>query len=82
LVKTVEEGGGKKEKEIFYVTNRRIKEDPLEIVKLYASRWCVENQGIRDLSQRWLIRIPVGRTLNPDYSRKRKKPTECNFRMN
>lgn len=64
LIKTVEEGGRKKEKEIFYVTNRQIKGDPLKIVKLYASRWSIENQGVRDLSQRWLIRIPAGRTLN------------------
>lgn len=64
LLKTVKEGKKKKEKEIFYVTNKGIQGDPLKIVKLYASRWSVENQGIRDLSQRWLIRIPAGRTLN------------------
>ncbi|OGF32120.1 hypothetical protein A3H09_00295 [Candidatus Falkowbacteria bacterium RIFCSPLOWO2_12_FULL_45_13] len=64
LLKTIKEGKGKKQKEIFYVTNKRITGDPLKIVKLYASRWSVENQGIRDLSQRWLIRIPAGRTLN------------------
>ena len=64
LIKTVKEGKKKKTKEIFYVTNKRITGDPLKIVKLYASRWSVENQGIRDLSQRWLIRIPAGRTLN------------------
>lgn len=64
LLKTVKEGKGKKQKEIFYVTNKRITGDPLKIVKLYASRWSVENQGIRDLSQRWLIRTPAGRTLN------------------
>ena len=71
LLKTVKEGlpagkagKEKKQKEIFYVTNKRISGDPLKIVKLYASRWSVENQGIRDLSQRWLIRTPAGRTLN------------------
>ena len=64
LIKTVKEGKKKRQKEIFYVTNKRIKGNPLKIVKLYASRWSIENQGIRDLSQRWLIRIPAGRTLN------------------
>src|SRR3989339_683662 len=54
---------GQEEKEVFYVTNRKVPKNPLKIVQLYGSRWTVENQGIRDLSQRWLIRIPAGRTL-------------------
>jgi hypothetical protein len=55
---------GKEEKEIFYVTNKKVPKNPLKIVQLYGSRWTVENQGIRDLSQCWLIRVPAGRTLN------------------
>jgi hypothetical protein len=55
---------GKEEKEVFYVTNRKVPKNPLKIVQLYGSRWTIENQGNRDLSQRWLIRIPAGRTLN------------------
>jgi len=55
---------GKEVKEIFYVTNKKVPKNPLKIVQLYGSRWTVENQGIRDLSQRWLIRTPAGRTLN------------------
>jgi len=64
LTKKVTKGKQKKIKEVFYVTNKQLTGDPLKIVKLYASRWSVENQGIRDLSQRWLIRTPAGRTLN------------------
>lgn len=60
---------GEEEKEIFYVTNKKIKKNPLKIVQLYGSRWTIENQGIRDLSQRWLIRIPAGRTLNAVIAR-------------
>jgi len=55
---------GEEEKEVFYVTNKKIKKNPLKIVQLYGSRWTVENQGIRDLSHRWLIRVPIGRSLN------------------
>ncbi len=55
---------GKKEKEVFYVTNKKAPKNPLKIVQLYGSRWTIENQGNRDLSQRWLIRTLAGRTLN------------------
>jgi hypothetical protein len=55
---------GKEEKEVFYVTNKKVPKNPLKIVQLYGSRWTIENQGNRDLSQRWLIRIPAGRKLN------------------
>ena len=54
---------GKAEKEVFYVTNKKVK-NSLKIVQLYGSRWTIENQGNRDLSQRWLIRTLAGRTLN------------------
>lgn len=60
VMKKAENG---EEKEIFYVTNRKVK-DPLRIVELYASRWTIENQGFRELSQKWLIRIPAGRKMN------------------
>ena len=60
VMKKMEKG---EEKEIFYVTNRKVK-DPLRIVELYASRWTIENQGFRELSQKWLIRIPGGRKMN------------------
>lgn len=55
---------GKEEKEVFYVTNKKVPKNPLKIVQLYGSRWTIENQGNRDLSQRWLIRILAGRSLN------------------
>ena len=54
----------KRRDEIFYVTNMDVKKKALRIPKLYGCRWTVENQGIRELSQKWLIRIPIGRTLN------------------
>ncbi|MEK7376933.1 MAG: transposase [Candidatus Margulisiibacteriota bacterium] len=60
VMKKIENG---KEKEVFYVTNKKIT-NALKIVKLYKSRWTIENQGIRDLSQRWLIRITAGRSRN------------------
>ncbi|MBU0502019.1 MAG: hypothetical protein KJ811_02085 [Candidatus Margulisbacteria bacterium] len=55
---------GKGEKEVFYVTNKKAPKNPLKIVQLYGSRWTIENQGNRDLSHKWLIRIPAGRSLN------------------
>jgi hypothetical protein len=64
LRKRVIENKKKKVKEIFYVTNKKIKGDALKIVKLYGRRWTVENQGIRELSQRWQIRTPAGRSLD------------------
>lgn len=52
------------EKEIIYVTNKKVSKNPLKIAKWYGSRWTIENQGFRELSQKWLIDIPAGRTLN------------------
>jgi len=55
---------GKEEKEVIYVTNKKVPKNPLKIVQLYGCRWTIENKGIRDLSQRWKIRTLPGRTLN------------------
>ena len=63
-IKNKDKKNKKKRDEVFYVTNMDVKKKALRIPKLYGRRWTVENQGIRELSQKWLIRIPIGRTLN------------------
>lgn len=41
---------------------------PLKVVEKYSERWAVENEGIRELSQRWRARIPIGRSKAAIYA--------------
>lgn len=46
---------------IHYATNKPTRKDPLGIRSLYQSRWTVENQGFRTLTQRFGLDLRVGR---------------------
>lgn len=51
-----------------FLSTQKIK-DPLTPIKQYKMRWRIENEGIRELSQKHKIRELGGRTLNPIISR-------------
>ena len=53
----------KGEKDRVFLTSLPVKE-PLSIWKYYKERWVIENEGIRELSQRFKIRDLSGKTLN------------------
>jgi len=50
----------KKRKEWGYITTLPVK-DVLKLYKLYKRRWVIENEGIRELKQGWLINKLPGR---------------------
>jgi len=47
---------------IYYATSLSLKSDPYGIRKYYLSRWSIENQGFRELTQRWQLDRLAGRT--------------------
>ena len=46
---------------LHYVTSLPAKGDPYAVRKLYLLRWILENQGFRNLTQRWSLDTPPGR---------------------
>jgi hypothetical protein len=44
-----------------YVTTLPLGRHPEKWVEKYGQRWAVENEGIRQLSQEWRVKTPVGR---------------------
>lgn len=53
----------------YYVTSLPVRRDPYEIRKYYLLRWGVENQGFRNLTQRWSLDVAAGRNLNSIVAR-------------
>lgn len=47
-----------------YITSLPTKKSPVKIRKYYRSRWLIENQGFRELNQRWKIERLAGRKFN------------------
>jgi len=54
---------------IHYVTSLPTKNDPYEIRTKYLLRWTIENQGFRNLTQRWSLDIPAGRNYRSILAR-------------
>lgn len=51
-----------------FLTTQEVKE-PVNVIKQYKRRWAIENEGIRELSQKHKIRELAGRKLNPIMAR-------------
>jgi hypothetical protein len=49
---------------MIYVTTLPLGKNPYKIRRYYISRWSIENQGNRELTQRWGIDILVGHKVN------------------
>lgn len=52
-----------------YVTTLATARHPERIRNYYRSRWVIENQGFRDLTQQWALDRPAGRRFNALNSR-------------
>lgn len=46
----------------YYVTSLPVKSDPYRIRDYYLKRWVVENEGFRNLTQRWGLDVAAGRS--------------------
>ncbi len=51
------------------MTSLPVQGDPYEVRKYYLLRWGVENQGFRNLTQRWSLDVAAGRNLNSIVAR-------------
>lgn len=58
-----------KPRRFHYVTSDRVKSDPYKPRKYYLSRWVIENQGFRNLTQRWSLDVPAARNFRAIFSR-------------
>lgn len=58
-----------KPRRMIYMTTLPVKRNPYKVRKYYLARWIIENQGFRELTQRWEIDILAGRKLNIIRSR-------------
>jgi hypothetical protein len=54
---------------MYYATSLPVKSDPYGIRKHYLSRWSIENQGFRELTQRWQLDRLAGRSWRAIVSR-------------
>jgi hypothetical protein len=53
----------------YYVTSLPARRDPYEIRQYYLLRWAIENQGFRNLTQRWSLDVAAGRNLDSIVAR-------------
>ena len=58
-----------KTRRIHYVTSLPARGTPYEVRKYYLQRWTIENQGFRNLTQRWSLDIPPGRNFSSIMAR-------------
>jgi hypothetical protein len=58
-----------KRRRFYYVTSLPVRGDPYEIRQYYLLRWAVENQGFRNLTQRWSLDVAAGRNLKSIVAR-------------
>jgi hypothetical protein len=54
---------------LYYVTSLPAKADPYAIRKHYLLRWTIENQGFRNLTQRWSLDVAAGRNYRSILAR-------------
>jgi hypothetical protein len=48
----------------YYITSLPVLKNPVKVRSYYRMRWIIENQGFRELNQRWNIERLAGRRLN------------------
>jgi hypothetical protein len=58
-----------KPRRLHYVTSLPAKSDPYAVRKHYLLRWVIENQGFRNLTQRWSLDTPPGRSFSSIFAR-------------
>jgi hypothetical protein len=60
---------GKPRPRLHYVTSLPAQRDPYAIRKHYLLRWTIENQGFRNLTQRWGLDVAAGRNYRSILAR-------------
>ena len=65
----VRESDGKPRPRLHYVTSLPAQADPYAIRKHYLKRWTIENQGFRNLTQRWGLDVAAGRNYRSILAR-------------
>ena len=60
---------GEKRPRFYYITSLGTSDKPYDIRRHYISRWMIENQGFRELTQNWKIDNVAGRRFNAIYAR-------------
>ena len=53
----------------YYATTLGVARRPGRIRRYYARRWTIENQGFREMTQRWALDVPAGRRFNLIHAR-------------
>lgn len=93
VARRVDEKTGEVQDRLFATNVSLQKLKPYQVVTKYSERWAIENEGVRELSQRWRARIPIGRSFTAihaqlvqlamcynamkDYAMKRPKEAEA-----
>jgi hypothetical protein len=54
---------------MYYVTSHPAEKDPYAIRRHYLRRWVIENQGFRNLTQRWALDVPPARNYRAMFAR-------------
>lgn len=65
----IREADGEIRLPLYYVTSLPAKADPYAIRKYYLQRWTIENQGFRNLTQRWSLDVAAGRNYRSILAR-------------
>lgn len=60
---------GNERPRFYYITTLPLRSRPYGIRALYLKRWVIENQGFRNLTQRWHIDTLVSRKFHANYAR-------------
>ena len=63
------EPDGKPRPRLHYVTSLPAQADPYSVRKHYLLRWTIENQGFRNLTQRWGLDVAAGRNYRSILAR-------------
>lgn len=67
--KRIQEANGQIRSPLYYVTSLPAKGDPYAIRRHYLQRWTIENQGFRNLTQRWSLDVAAGRNYRSILAR-------------
>jgi len=66
--RSVSERSGEIHDRLFATNVAFSKQKPNQVVERYSEWWAIENEGIRELIQRWRARVPIGRKFSAIYA--------------
>lgn len=71
LARRVEGRTGEVQDRLFATSLPLTELKPARVIEKYSERWAVENEGIREFSQRWRARVPIARSYSAIYAQLR-----------